>query len=201
MGILGNAEIDFIDDYGPRCRDCADDGPICPTSGVACAGHRTAAEFAVNALNYAWEHGFLTSPVADLEARLAASEMERTSLLSRIEAMREQAEADEINLDAANARAEKAEAALAEREAEFVLTRQVLNANGIRIIDPKDDGALYVVNDALVEARDGALREVHAKLVEIMLPHIKDRMTNGQAISRINTVFAALITTAPGDGT
>lgn len=59
---LGQAEIDYIAGFGPKCRDCADDGPVCPATGIACSGHKAAAEHAVSALNYGWEHGFLAAP-------------------------------------------------------------------------------------------------------------------------------------------
>jgi hypothetical protein len=62
---LGQAEIDYIARFGSRCRDCADDGPVCPNTGIACNGYEAAARRAVTALNYGWKHGFLAVPAGE----------------------------------------------------------------------------------------------------------------------------------------
>lgn len=115
--------------------------------------------------------------VRDLTARAEAAETERASLLSRIEAMREQAEADEINLDAARARAEKGEAALAEarngalREVAEWHMQQCRRLNG-------------EADRADLDGRHDHARRLEAK-ADDHKRHSKD--------------ILALITTAPGD--
>ncbi|MBN9434041.1 MAG: hypothetical protein J0I45_16540 [Bosea sp.] len=125
----------------------------------------------------------VTPIITDLEARLAASEAarvaaekERGSLVSRIEAMNEQAEVDEINLDAARTRAEKAEAALAIAEAErdiaqagiaivletiggFEAEGEDISAAIHRVVGERDR-ALAALAEARKEARLSTLREV-----------------------------------------
>lgn len=51
--------LDYISRYGGMCRDCADVGPICPNSGLPCAGADKAIRHVIKAYNYGIEHGFL----------------------------------------------------------------------------------------------------------------------------------------------
>lgn len=53
--------VDYIARYGGKCRDCADDGPVCPNSGMPCGGREKAIRFVLGAYNYGVKHGFLKS--------------------------------------------------------------------------------------------------------------------------------------------
>lgn len=54
-----SATVSYIARYGGMCRDCADEGGICPSSGLPCANSRKAIEHVLNALKYGIEHKFL----------------------------------------------------------------------------------------------------------------------------------------------
>ena len=50
--------LDFLIRYGGRCRDCADEFGVCPTTGIGCGERRRAAAFFVGALEYGSKHKF-----------------------------------------------------------------------------------------------------------------------------------------------
>jgi hypothetical protein len=56
--------VEYVAQYGGRCRDCADEDGICPSSGLACdtAVERKAIKFVVERLQYGVGHGFIRSP-------------------------------------------------------------------------------------------------------------------------------------------
>lgn len=50
--------IDFLVNYGGRCRDCADEDGFCPQTGIGCGQRRKAVEFILGAIDYGTKHGF-----------------------------------------------------------------------------------------------------------------------------------------------
>jgi|SRR6478609_2552510 len=60
--------LEFLVQYGGRCRDCADVGPVCESTGIGCGERRKAMKFALDALAYGVRNGFA------LQAALTASE-------------------------------------------------------------------------------------------------------------------------------
>ncbi len=64
QGSGGGAEAwaDFAMQYGPRCRDCADEDGVCPATGVPCGGKRKAVEYIVGAIRYGIAAGFIANP-------------------------------------------------------------------------------------------------------------------------------------------
>jgi hypothetical protein len=60
-----NELVHYISRYGGRCRDCADEDGVCPTSGLPCEGAAKAIHHVLNALNYGVSNGFLpASPIS-----------------------------------------------------------------------------------------------------------------------------------------
>lgn len=51
--------IDYVLRYGGRCRDCADENGVCPSSGLPCSSARRAVEHVIDALAYGVRNGFL----------------------------------------------------------------------------------------------------------------------------------------------
>lgn len=51
--------IDYVTRYGGRCRDCADERGVCPSSGLPCAGAEKAVRHVFAAYNYGVENGFI----------------------------------------------------------------------------------------------------------------------------------------------
>jgi hypothetical protein len=64
MGEGTKAEADYVMHYGGRCRDCADEDGICPSTGLPCDQplKRKAVEFVLEAITYGHEHGFIVAP-------------------------------------------------------------------------------------------------------------------------------------------
>lgn len=52
--------IDFVLQYGGRCRDCADEAGFCPQTGIGCGQRRKAVEFVLGAIEYGVKHGFVS---------------------------------------------------------------------------------------------------------------------------------------------
>lgn len=50
--------INFLVNYGGRCRDCADEDGFCPGTGIGCGQRRKAVEFILGAIDYGTKHGF-----------------------------------------------------------------------------------------------------------------------------------------------
>jgi hypothetical protein len=53
----------YIKRYGGRCRDCADENGVCPSSGLPCGGADKAIRHVLGALAYGVNHGFVSRPV------------------------------------------------------------------------------------------------------------------------------------------
>jgi hypothetical protein len=53
------ATLDYVNQFGGNCRDCADNRGVCPNSGLPCAESRKAILWVVGAINYGVKHGFL----------------------------------------------------------------------------------------------------------------------------------------------
>lgn len=51
--------IAYVEQYGGRCRDCADENGVCPNSGLPCAESAKAIRWVVRAINYGVGMGFL----------------------------------------------------------------------------------------------------------------------------------------------
>ena len=49
----------YVQQFGGRCRDCADENGVCPGSGLPCEGRGKAIMWVIDAINYGVEHGFL----------------------------------------------------------------------------------------------------------------------------------------------
>lgn len=49
----------YVQQFGGRCRDCADFHGVCPNSGLPCAERRKAIKYVIDAINYGTKHGFL----------------------------------------------------------------------------------------------------------------------------------------------
>jgi hypothetical protein len=54
-----NELVNYIARYGGRCRECADEDGVCPTSGLPCGEYDKAIRHVLKALNYGVSHGFL----------------------------------------------------------------------------------------------------------------------------------------------
>lgn len=54
-----DALIFYVLRFGGRCRDCADQSGVCPTSGLPCEGADKAVRHVLNALRYGIENGFI----------------------------------------------------------------------------------------------------------------------------------------------
>lgn len=59
-----NEVVSYIARYGGRCRDCADEHGVCPTSGLPCEGYIKAIRHVLEALNYGVSKGFLVTHTA-----------------------------------------------------------------------------------------------------------------------------------------
>lgn len=53
------SHIDYINRYGGRCRDCADENGVCPSSGLPCADSKKAIQSVLDALAYGLNHKYL----------------------------------------------------------------------------------------------------------------------------------------------
>ena len=78
--------VDYIARYGSKCRDCADDGPICPSNGLPCEPdeQRKAIAHVLDALAYGEQNGFISRPAAPAEASTAARFTRLHGIVSRI---------------------------------------------------------------------------------------------------------------------
>lgn len=78
---------DYVMAYGGRCRGCADENGVCPTSGLPCtsADARRAVAWVLGAIRYGVTHGFIASPLAlggkDLERALANPDLIHLNML------------------------------------------------------------------------------------------------------------------------
>jgi hypothetical protein len=54
------AHVEYIQMYGGRCRDCADNDGVCPSSGLPCGGSEKAIRRVLDALAYGVNHGYIT---------------------------------------------------------------------------------------------------------------------------------------------
>jgi hypothetical protein len=54
--------VTYVQRYGGRCRDCADENGVCPNSGLPCGGSEKAIRFVLRALAYGIEHKYLSNP-------------------------------------------------------------------------------------------------------------------------------------------
>jgi len=59
-----DAAVAYVEQYGPRCRDCADEAGVCPTTGFPCGADEKPIRHVIKALNYGMEHGFLRASIA-----------------------------------------------------------------------------------------------------------------------------------------
>lgn len=62
--------VDFVMQYGGRCRDCADNFGVCPGDGLPCADKRKAVEWVIGALEYGRKHGYIANPPARTVAQV-----------------------------------------------------------------------------------------------------------------------------------
>lgn len=63
--------IRYVQRYGGRCRDCADEDGICPKSGMPCGGSDKAIRFVLGALSYGISNRFLSATPASQESSAA----------------------------------------------------------------------------------------------------------------------------------
>lgn len=63
--------VDYVMQYGGRCRDCADAYGVCPISGLPCnpTDARRAISHTLTALDYGYEHGFIRAALAEIGQR------------------------------------------------------------------------------------------------------------------------------------
>lgn len=54
--------IRYIEQFGGRCRDCADHDRVCPYRGLPCGDGRSAIRHVLTALYYGTHHGFIREP-------------------------------------------------------------------------------------------------------------------------------------------
>jgi hypothetical protein len=59
--------VDYVLQYGGRCRDCADENGVCPGSGLPCGGQRKAVTHVMQALRYGLQHGYLRAAQREVE--------------------------------------------------------------------------------------------------------------------------------------
>lgn len=59
------ATLEYVNQFGGNCRDCADNRGVCPNSGLPCAERGKAIKWVIDAINYGVKHGFLKVPTLD----------------------------------------------------------------------------------------------------------------------------------------
>lgn len=122
--------VDYVLRYGPRCRDCADENGVCPSSGLPCGNGGKAVRHVIAALNYGLKHGFLRpdEPAAPANAERLA--LDDGALLNRL----------------------KTEAQLAKNGGHPILERSFnLAIDEIKKLREAAKGQLVVVNVAIAE--------------------------------------------------
>lgn len=55
--------VQFIQRFGGKCRDCADESGVCPNTGFPCGAKRQAIESVLRALEYGFEYGHIGLPM------------------------------------------------------------------------------------------------------------------------------------------
>lgn len=53
--------IQYIERYNGRCRDCADENGVCPSSGLPCENSKKAVKSVLDALSYGVNNNYLPS--------------------------------------------------------------------------------------------------------------------------------------------
>lgn len=63
-GVEADSEdaVAFAIQYGPRCRDCADENGVCPATGIGCGDREKAVRFVLGAVAYGIKHRYLPAP-------------------------------------------------------------------------------------------------------------------------------------------
>lgn len=82
--------VSYIAKYGGRCRDCADQDGVCPSSGLPCGGSDKAIRHVLSALAYGLNHKFIMAAVPATDARAEPSEWiadELAEELKRLQAL------------------------------------------------------------------------------------------------------------------
>lgn len=78
---LREALISYATHYGARCRDCADENGICPSTGIGCGDRQKAVGFVVDALIYGASRGVcpraLTTTSTEAQTEPSADGVER----------------------------------------------------------------------------------------------------------------------------
>ena len=59
MKAVTDEVVEYVSRYGGRCRDCADENGVCPSSGLPCADPTKAIRHVLNAYHYGIKHGFI----------------------------------------------------------------------------------------------------------------------------------------------
>ena len=60
---LSDEHIDYINRYYSRCRDCADEAGVCPSSGLPCDGSKKAIQAVLGALAYGVNMNYVPPPI------------------------------------------------------------------------------------------------------------------------------------------
>lgn len=58
----------FLVEYGPRCRDCADESGVCPSTGIGCGERQQAVRWMLSAIEYGEQKGFIAAPPGRINA-------------------------------------------------------------------------------------------------------------------------------------
>ena len=77
--------LEYVEQFGGRCRDCADEGGVCPNTGLPCAEKRKAILWVIGAINYGVAHGFLKVGTSEDHQPVSLSELEKFFLCDNIE--------------------------------------------------------------------------------------------------------------------
>lgn len=90
---VDDAMVEYIGQYGGRCRDCADEYGVCPSSGLPCDQPRNtkAIKHVLHAINYGVAHGYLPDPRASKARSTTEVEVAADARCKRLEAQVEQA--------------------------------------------------------------------------------------------------------------
>jgi hypothetical protein len=59
VNLLPKETLAYVQQFGGRCRDCADNRGVCPNSGLPCEERGKAIKWVIDAINYGVGAGYL----------------------------------------------------------------------------------------------------------------------------------------------
>jgi len=61
VSVISDAIVEYVAQYGGRCRDCADNNGVCPYDGLPCEDSKKAIRYVLNAFKYGMDNGFIAA--------------------------------------------------------------------------------------------------------------------------------------------